>query len=95
MLPKPVNMVFGGLWRCRNAPDLGTTSIHKNIPTHVFLPAGETGLESDSAARAEDITTVRKESLIEPHGRLRQLGNNRVCELAARVTMAMGCSDEV
>jgi mRNA-degrading endonuclease toxin of MazEF toxin-antitoxin module len=70
-----------------------TTSIHKSALTHIFLSAGETGLQSDSAARAEDITTVRKESLIEPQGRLRQLGDRRVCELAARVTMAMGCLD--
>jgi len=69
-----------------------TTSIHKNAPTHVFLPAGETGLQSDSAARAEDITVVRKQSLIEPRGRLRQLGDKRVCELAAKVGLAMGCS---
>jgi mRNA interferase MazF len=41
-----------------------TTSIHKEAPTHLFLPAGETGLQSDSAARAEDITVVRKESLV-------------------------------
>jgi mRNA interferase MazF len=33
-----------------------TTSIHKDAPTHVFLPADETGLQSDSAARAEDVT---------------------------------------
>jgi mRNA-degrading endonuclease toxin of MazEF toxin-antitoxin module len=69
-----------------------TTSIHKNAPTHVFLPAGETGLQTDSAARAEDITVVRKQSLIEPRGRLRQLGGNRVCELAAKVSIAMGCA---
>jgi mRNA-degrading endonuclease toxin of MazEF toxin-antitoxin module len=68
-----------------------TTSIHKNAPTHVFLPAGETGLQSDSAARAEDITVVRKQSLIEPRGRLRQLGDQRVCELAAKANIAMGC----
>jgi mRNA-degrading endonuclease toxin of MazEF toxin-antitoxin module len=69
-----------------------TTTIHKNAPTHVFLPAGETGLQSDSAARAEDITVVRKQSLIEPQARLRRLGDRRVCELAARVSLAMGCT---
>jgi mRNA interferase MazF len=69
-----------------------TTSIHKNAPTHVFLPAGETGLPMDSAARAEDITVVRKQSLIEPYGRLRQLGHKRVCELATKVGTAMGCT---
>ena len=68
-----------------------TTSIHKDAPTHVFLPAGETGLPADSAARAEDITVVRKQSLIEPLGHLRQLSNRRVCELAAKVSIAMGC----
>jgi mRNA interferase MazF len=68
-----------------------TTSIHKHAPTHVFLPAGETGLQSDSAARVEDITVVRKQSLVEPLGRLRQVGDRRVCELAAKVSLAMGC----
>ena len=47
-----------------------TTSIHKDFPTHVFLPAGETGLQADRAARAEDVTVVRKQSLVEPRGRL-------------------------
>jgi mRNA-degrading endonuclease toxin of MazEF toxin-antitoxin module len=69
-----------------------TTSIHKNAPTHLFLPSGETGLQADSAARAEDITVVRKEALVEPRGRLRRLSDRRVCDLAARVNMAMGCS---
>ena len=68
-----------------------TTSIHKESPTHIFLPADETGLSSDSAARAEDITVVRKRNLIEPQGRLRPLADRRICELAAKVAMAMGC----
>src|SRR6266851_6458431 len=51
-----------------------TTSVHKDVPTHVFLSSGETGLQADSTARAEDITVVRKQSLIEPRDRLRQLG---------------------
>src|SRR5580704_10989355 len=66
-----------------------TTSIHREAPTHVFLAAGETGLQSDSAARAEDITVVRKQSLIEPTGRLRQLSDKRICELAGKVSIAM------
>src|SRR6202007_3181513 len=57
-----------------------TTSIHKNAPTHLFLPAGETGLQSDSAARAEDVTVVRKQSLMEPGSPLRQLCDRVVCE---------------
>jgi mRNA-degrading endonuclease toxin of MazEF toxin-antitoxin module len=68
-----------------------TAAIHKNAPTHIFLSAGETGLPSDSAARAEDITVVRKQSLVEPRDRLRRLGDRRVCELAAKVSLAMGC----
>src|SRR5215475_6178737 len=58
-----------------------TTSIHKDVPTHVFLPSGETGLQSDSAARAEDVTVIRKDSLVEPRARLRQLAHKRICEL--------------
>jgi mRNA interferase MazF len=68
-----------------------TTSIHKEAPTHVFLPAGETGLQADSAARAEDIAVVRKQNLVEPRTRLRQLSDKRVCELAGKVSLAMGC----
>lgn len=68
-----------------------TTSIHKTVPTHAFLPAGETGLESDSAARAEDLTVVRKQALLEPPAGLRTLSDRRVCELAAKVGLALGC----
>jgi len=69
-----------------------TTSIHKEVPTHVYLAAGETGLSADSAARVEDITVVRKQSLVEPVGRLRQLSNSRICELASKVLIATGCA---
>jgi mRNA-degrading endonuclease toxin of MazEF toxin-antitoxin module len=68
-----------------------TTSIHKAISTHLYLPAGETGLQSDSVARAEDIMAVRKEILSEPHQRLRQVSSRRICELAGMVREAMGC----
>jgi mRNA-degrading endonuclease toxin of MazEF toxin-antitoxin module len=70
-----------------------TTSIHKEAPTHVLLTSGETGLQSDSAARTEDVTVVRKRSLIEPRTRLRQIPHKRVCELASKVIIAMGCPD--
>jgi mRNA-degrading endonuclease toxin of MazEF toxin-antitoxin module len=69
-----------------------TASIHKDVPTHVLLTAGETGLQSDSAARAEDVTVVRKARLIEPRSQLRQLSDKRICELAAKVNVAMGCA---
>src|SRR5438874_6786013 len=49
-----------------------TTSVHKDVPTHVYLSSGETGLEP-SAIRAEDVTVIRKSSLIEPTQKLRIL----------------------
>ena len=69
-----------------------TTSIHKDAPTHVYLPARETGLQADSAARGEDITVVRKEALVESRICLRRLGNTRICELAHKVLIATGCA---
>ncbi len=68
-----------------------TTAIHKDAPTHVYLRAGETGLQDDSAARAEDVTVVRKDSLVEPAYSLRRLSHTRVCEIADKVRIAMGC----
>src|SRR5437016_525065 len=59
--------------------------------THILLPAGETGLQADCAARAENITVVRKIDLVEPRGRLRQIPDSRICELAGKVRIAMGC----
>jgi hypothetical protein len=55
------------------------------------LPAGETGLPADSAARAEDVTVVRKHSLAEPRNSLRPLSHRRICELAEKVRLSMGC----
>jgi mRNA-degrading endonuclease toxin of MazEF toxin-antitoxin module len=69
-----------------------TTGIHTTVHTHVFLSAGETGLPADSVARAENITIARKRSLIEPRGPLRRVSNTRVCELAAKVMIAMDCA---
>jgi len=69
-----------------------TTSIHKEVPTQVYLSSGETGLPADSAARGEDITAVRKQNLLESRGRLRQLSNSRICELASKVLIATGCA---
>jgi len=68
-----------------------TTSIHKDVPTHVLLPAAETGLAADSAARAEDITVIRKASLSEPRTRLRQVSHSRICQIASATRMATGC----
>jgi hypothetical protein len=58
----------------------------------MLLSAGETGLQSDSAARAEDVTVVRKASLVEPRSQLRKLSDKRICDLAGKVSVAMGCA---
>ena len=67
-----------------------TTSVHKDFPTHLFLPAGETGLQADCAARAEGTTVMLESSLVEANGPLRQLRNKRICELADRVDVSVG-----
>ncbi len=68
-----------------------TTSIHKDVPTQILLSAGETGLPVDSAARSEDVTVIRKENLVEPRFKLRQISNARICELGAKLQIAIGC----
>jgi mRNA-degrading endonuclease toxin of MazEF toxin-antitoxin module len=70
-----------------------TTSVHKDFPTHILLAAGETGLSSDSAARAEDTTVILKTDLIEPRSRLRQISNTRICQLGRAVQLAVGCTN--
>jgi len=67
-----------------------STSTLKDMPTHVYLSSGETGLEM-SVLAAEDVTVVRKSSLSEPRSRLRNLSNTRICELASKIKVAMGC----
>lgn len=69
-----------------------TTSVHRESPFHVRLPAGETGLRADSAARAEDVTAVLKRDLHGPVAGLRRVSHGRICELARKIVMAMGCS---
>jgi len=69
-----------------------TTSVHREVPTRVLLTAGETGLQTDSAARAEDITVIRKASLVAPRTALRRLSDKRICELASKVSLAMDCT---
>lgn len=69
-----------------------TTTLRESV-THIRLPPGETGLSEMSAAMAEDISVVRRISLIPSRYPLRRLSNTRICEIAARVTLAMGCSN--
>jgi mRNA-degrading endonuclease toxin of MazEF toxin-antitoxin module len=67
-----------------------STSVFKNVATHVYLSPGETGLEQ-CVLKAEDIAVVPKSTLEEPRHKLRNLSNQRVCELVAKIRYAMGC----
>ncbi len=68
-----------------------TTTIHKDVPTQIYLSPGETGLQEASCARAENITVIRKDQLREPRVGLRRLSNSRICEMAEAVKAAMAC----
>ncbi|MGA3045337.1 MAG: type II toxin-antitoxin system PemK/MazF family toxin [Terracidiphilus sp.] len=68
-----------------------STSIHKSRPADLFLRSGETGLRADSVAQADNISTVRKDQLIEPISGQRALTNTQICRLAQLVCIAMGC----
>ena len=67
-----------------------TGSIERQVETHILLPPGETGLNA-SCVKGEDVTVVRKESLIEPKTPLRALSHTRICQIAEAVRIAMGC----
>jgi mRNA-degrading endonuclease toxin of MazEF toxin-antitoxin module len=69
-----------------------TTSIHKEVPTHVVLTSAETGLPADSAARVEDITVVSKKDLVPPRSGLRRISHTRICQLGDLIQIAIGCS---
>jgi mRNA-degrading endonuclease toxin of MazEF toxin-antitoxin module len=70
-----------------------TGSVEKHFDTHIPLTPGETGLHA-SSIRCEDLTVVKKEFLVEPKFPLRTLSNSRVCEIADKVRMAMGCASK-
>ena len=93
--PRPVVIVSLDVRNCHPRADtvlvIPLTPRTKVAPTHILLPASETGLRVDCAARAEDITVVRKRNLQQPQTRLRQLDDKRLCELASKVSIAMGC----
>ena len=65
-------------------------SVEREMVTHIKLPSGETGLHP-SCVRCEDLTVVRKESLVEPRQPLRTLSHARICQIAERVLIAIGC----
>jgi mRNA-degrading endonuclease toxin of MazEF toxin-antitoxin module len=67
-----------------------TGSVEKEVEMHIQLSPGETGLQP-SSIRCEDVTVVRKESLIEPRQSLRTLSHTRICQIADTLRIAMGC----
>jgi len=67
---------------------LSTTTAR--APTHIELTPGETGLGAVSTIRAEDISVVRKSSLLEPRHGLRALSEAMLRRIANAVTLAMG-----
>jgi mRNA-degrading endonuclease toxin of MazEF toxin-antitoxin module len=67
-----------------------TGSVERPFETHIPLSPGETGLHP-SSIRCEDLTVVRKETLIEPKTQLRRVSQARTCQIADMVRLAMGC----
>lgn len=68
-----------------------TTAIHRASPGHILLPAGESGLPADSAARAENLTVLRKERLLPADRVPRAASDARICAVAELVRAVMGC----
>ena len=70
---------------------LSTSADKPEVPTHIVLEPGQTGLRERSVAKAENVATISKILLDRPRERLRPLSSNQVCELARKVQVAMGC----
>jgi mRNA-degrading endonuclease toxin of MazEF toxin-antitoxin module len=69
-----------------------STSIQRVSPSHLLLQMGETGLNADSIAQAENITTLPRDWLSEPRPGQRTLTNTRICQLSRLVHVGMACS---
>ena len=68
------------------------TTTQKDVPTHIHLSPGETGLSEHASVRAEDVSVVLKASLRAPRQRLRTLTHAKVCEIADAFRVAVGCA---
>jgi mRNA-degrading endonuclease toxin of MazEF toxin-antitoxin module len=60
------------------------------LETQIEIQPGETGLSEPSTLRCEDITTIRKISLVPPRVPLRRLGEARMRQVATAVQAALG-----
>lgn len=71
---------------------LSTSVQREQIPTHLVLEPGQTGLRERVVAKAESVSAVWKNELDAPRERLRMLTSHQVCELARMIAIAMGCA---
>ncbi len=62
-------------------------------PYHIHLKPGETGLSEASTIQAENISTVRKTSLVASKEKLRRLSEGTIAKIARGVVAAMGFPD--
>ena len=62
----------------------------RGVGTHIRLEPGETGLPEACEAQAENISSVRKESLNLPRSPLRTISGTRLRQIAQCVVLAMG-----
>src|ERR1700685_4340956 len=60
-----------------------------DIPTHIRLQPGETGLDYPSELQPENISTIRKEALI-PRSGTRTLSERTIRLLARNVVLSLG-----
>lgn len=61
-----------------------------DMPTHVRLQPGQTGLNEAGELQAENISVVRKEALQAPRTPLRTISDSVIRNLARTVVLAMG-----
>jgi mRNA-degrading endonuclease toxin of MazEF toxin-antitoxin module len=62
----------------------------RGFDTHIRLEPGETGLGEVSEAQAENISTVRRESLVPSRSGLRTISATRLGQIARCAVLAMG-----
>jgi mRNA interferase MazF len=62
----------------------------RDSPTHIRLQPGETGLAEACDIQAENISTIRKQTLQASRNALRRIGESALREIARSVVRAMG-----
>ena len=62
----------------------------RDSPTHIRLQPGETGLREPCDIQAENISTIRKQTLQPSRTALRRLGESTLREIARSVVRGMG-----